>query len=187
MLGGTELNEQSIADWRGFFGMTAGTAAGLAGLVFVALSLHLKGIRAHPPYRYRAGSSLASMMMVFILSSLVLFPKQTNEWLGLEALVVVGADGVLIVWNFLLARRAVAKQPMGLTLLRPFQIRTILAVVVALVGMLGAALVWAGQEAGLTVLAVFSIVTIVWVVINTWALVIGITDEDESKGSSAAK
>jgi hypothetical protein len=187
MLGGTEVNEQSIADWRGFFGMTAGTAAGLAGLVFVALSLHLKGIRAHPPYRYRAGTSLASMMMIFVVSSLVLFPKQTSEWLGLEALVVIGADGTLIIWNFFLARRAVAKQPMGLTLLRPFQIRTILAVGLALFGMSGAALVWAGQEAGLTVLAVFSVVTMVWVVINTWALVIGITDEDENKESSGAK
>ena len=46
------MDAQTIADWRGFFGMAAGTAAGLAGLVFVALSLHLKGIRAHPPYRY---------------------------------------------------------------------------------------------------------------------------------------
>ena len=55
--------------------MTAGTAAGLAGLVFVALSMHLKGIRAYPPYRYRAGSSLASMMAIFVLSSLVLFPE----------------------------------------------------------------------------------------------------------------
>src|SRR5215218_4348760 len=124
MLGGTEVAEQTIADWRGFFSMTAGTAAGLAGLVFVALSLHLKGIRAHPPYRYRAGVSLASMMMVFVLSSLVLFPKQSSQWLGLEALVVIGADCAFIIWSFLRARDAVAKLPMGLTLLRPFQIRT---------------------------------------------------------------
>ncbi len=181
------MDAQIIADWRGFFGMAAGTSAGLAGLVFVALSLHLKGIRSHPPYRYRAGTSLASMMMVFVVSSLVLFPRQTSEWLGLEELVVIGADSAFIIWSFLGARQAMSKLPLGLTLLRPYQIRTTLAVGLSLIGMLGAALVWAGLEAGFYVLAAFCVVTMLWVVANTWSLVIGITDEDESKGSSEAK
>jgi hypothetical protein len=182
MFGATEIDPQIIADWRGFFGMAAGTAAGLAGLVFVALSMHQKGIRAYPPYRYRVGSSLASMMMVFVSSSLVLFPRQTSEWLGLEELVVIGALGVFLIWNFVRTREAVAKLPMGLTLLRPYRIRTTLAVGLALIGMVGAALVWAGSEAGFFVLAAFSVITMVWVVINAWALVIGITtEEDESK------
>ena len=77
--------------------------------------------------------------------------------------------------------------PMGLTLLRPYQIRTILAVALCLVGMVAGALVWAGVAAGFYILAVFSIVTVVWVVINTWALVIGITDEDGGGESSGAK
>ncbi|HEX8218708.1 MAG TPA: hypothetical protein VF914_05785 [Chloroflexia bacterium] len=187
MLGGTEIDAQIIADWRVFFGMAAGTAAGLAGLVFVALSLHLKGIRAHPPYRYRAGSSLSSMMVIFIVSSLVLFPRQTSAWLGLEELVVIGAEGAFLTWNFLRTREAVAKLPQGLTLLLPYQIRTTLAVALCLFGAAGGALVLAGQEAGFYILATFSAVTMVWVVINTWALVIGITDEDGSSGSSEAK
>ena len=187
MLGATEIDAQTIADWRVFFGMAAGTAAGLAGLVFVALSLHLKGIRAHPPYRYRAGSSLSSMMVVFVVSSLVLFPRQTREWLGLEELVVIGAECAFLTWNFLRTREAVAKLPQGLTLLRPYQIRTTLAVGLGLFGMVGAALVWEGLEAGFYVLAAFCVVTMVWVVINTWALVVGITDEDGSSGSSGAK
>jgi hypothetical protein len=187
MLGATEIDAQTIADWRVFFGMAAGTAAGLAGFVFVALSLHLKGIRAYPPYRYRVGSSLASMMVVFVVSSLVLFPKQTSEWLGLEELVVIGALCAFLIWNFLRTREAVAKLPQGLTHLRPYQIRTTLALGLGLFGMVGAALVWAGLEAGFYVLAAFSIVTMVWVVINSWALVIGITDEHESSESSGAK
>jgi hypothetical protein len=181
------VDAQTIIDWQGFFGMAAGTSAGLAGLVFVALSLHLKGIRSYPPYRYRAGSSLSSMMAVFVVSSLVLFPRQTNEWLGLEELVVIGANGALLTWSFVRAREAVAKLPLGLTLLRPYQMRTMLAVALSLVWMVGAALLWAGLEAGFYMLAAFSVVTMVWVVVNTWALVIGITDEDEGKESSGAK
>jgi hypothetical protein len=184
MFGAPEIDAQIIVEWQGFFGMTAGTAAGLTGLVFVALSLHLKGIRADPPYRYRARSSLASMMMVFVLASLVLLPRQPNVWLGLEELVVIGADGAFLTWSFLRARAAVAKRPLGLTLLRPYQIRTTLAVGVCVVGMVGAALVGAGQEAGFYVLAVFSMVTMVWVVINTWALVLGVSDEEGSNSSA---
>ena len=187
MFGAPEIDAQIIAEWQGFFGMAAGTAAGLAGLVFVALSMHLKGIRAYPPYRYRARSSLASMMMVFVLSSLVLFPRQTSAWLGLEELVVIGADGAFLTWSFLRARAAVAKRPLGLTLLRPYQLRTTLAVGLCLLGMGGAALVGVGREGGFYVLAAFSIVTVVWVVINTWALVLGITDEGGSNGSAGVK
>ncbi|HST03564.1 MAG TPA: hypothetical protein VLQ48_02390 [Chloroflexia bacterium] len=183
----TEIDMQIIADWQGFFAMAAGTAAGLAGLVFVALSMHQKGIRAYPPYRYRARSSLASMMLIFVVSSLVLFPRQTGEWLGLEEFVVIGANGAFLAWSFLRARDAVAKMPLGLTLLRPYGIRTMLAVGLALFGMVGAALIWAGLHTGFYIVAAFSVATMVWVVINTWALVIGITEDDESKGSSAAK
>jgi hypothetical protein len=187
MVAATEIDVAIIADWQGFFGMAAGTSAGLAGLVFVALSMHQKGIRAYPPYRYRARSSLASMMMVFVLASLVLLPRQPSTWLGLEELVVIGADGAFLIWSFLRARAAVAKLPRGLMFLGPYQTRTILAVGMCLFGMAGAALVWAGLEAGFYVLAAFSVVVMVWVVINTWALVLGITEEDESNGSAGAK
>ena len=182
-----EIDAQIIADWRGFFGMAAGTAAGLAGLVFVALSMHLKGIRAYPPYRYRARSSLASMMMIFVVASLVLLPRQTSAWIGLEELVVIGALGAYLAWSFLRAREAVVKLPLGRRFLRPYQLRTILAVGMSLVGIVGAALVGVGLEAGFYVLAVFSVITMVWVVINTWALVMGITDEDESTESAGGK
>jgi hypothetical protein len=187
MLGATEIDAQIIADWRVFFGMAAGTAAGLAGLVFVALSMHQKGIRSYPPYRYRARSSLASLMMVFVLSSLVLFPGQTSDWLGLQELVVIGAEGAFLTWSFLRARKAVATLPLGLALLRPYLIRTILAVGLCLFGMVGGALVWAGLGAGFYIVAGFSVATIVWVVINTWALVLGITEEDGSDGTSGSK
>jgi len=124
------------------------------------------------------------MMAVFVVSSLVLFPGQTSEWLGLEELVVTGALCTFLIWSFLGARQAVAKRPQGLTLLRPYQLRTTLAVGLCLFWVVGAALVWLGLEAGLYVLAAICVVTMVWVVINSWALVIGITDEDGSNGSS---
>jgi hypothetical protein len=183
----TEIDAQIISEWQGFFGMAAGTAAGLAGLVFVALSMHQKEIRAYPPYRYRASSSLASMMMIFVLAALVLIPRQTNEWLGLEEMLVIGADSVFLTWTFLRTREAVAKRPHGLTYLRPYRIRTTLAVGLSLIGVTGGSMVWAGLEVGFYVLAVVSIVTMLWVVLNSWALVVGISGGDEGSGSAEAK
>jgi hypothetical protein len=187
MFGATDIDAQIIAGWQGFFSMAAGTSAGLAGLVFVALSMHLKGIRAHPHYQYRTRSSLASLMLVFVMSSLMLFPRQPSEWLGLEGLAVIGAEFTFLIWSFLRARAVMTELPLGLTVLQPYLVRTILAIGVCLFGMVGAALVWAGLDAGFYILASFIVVTVVWVVINTWALVMGITDEDESSGSSGVK
>lgn len=175
------IDAQTITSWQGFFTMAAGASAGLAGLVFVALSMHLKGIRNYPPYQYRTRSSLASMMLIFVLSSLMLFPAQTREWLGLEWLIVIGADGAFLIWTFLQARKAVAKHPHGLTSIQPYQRRTTLAIVTCLFGMLGASLVWAGLEVGFYIVAIFSIITMVWVVINAWALVVGIAEEETSE------
>jgi hypothetical protein len=187
MFGATDIDAQIIAGWQGFFSMAAGTSAGLAGLVFVALSMHLKGIRAHPHYQYRTRSSLASLMLVFVMSSLMLFPRQTSQWLGLEGLAVIGAECAFLLWSFLRARAVMAELPQGLTVLRPYRTRTTLAVGMCLIGMVGAVLVWAGLDAGFYILSAFCVVTVVWVVINTWALVMGITDEGESSGSSGVK
>ena len=127
------------------------------------------------------------MMVVFVVASLVLLPRQTSDWLGLEELGVLGGECAFLLWDFRRTRKAVASRRWGLTFLRPYQLRTTLAVGVALVGMVGAALVWAGWEAGFYLLAGFSVVTMVWVVINTWALVLGITDEADSSDSAEAQ
>jgi hypothetical protein len=75
---------QLIAGWQPFFTVTGGAAAALAGLLFVALSIHAPEIAEHPPFRYRALATLSIPLVVLVVSALALVPRQTGRSLGLE-------------------------------------------------------------------------------------------------------
>jgi hypothetical protein len=70
--------------WHDFYVMSGGAAAALAGLIFVAMSLHSQAIRSHPLYGSRAVSSVVSLITQLILSAAVLVPGQTTLALGIE-------------------------------------------------------------------------------------------------------
>ena len=72
------------ADWHDFYVMTGGAAAALAGLLFVAMSLHAKEIQANRFYIGRATGTLMSLASQLLLSGSVLIPGQPLSLLGLE-------------------------------------------------------------------------------------------------------
>jgi hypothetical protein len=74
--------------WHDFYVMVGGAAAVLTGLIFVAMSLHLRPILRDPWHRGRAGSSLLALMSVVLISGAVLIPGQVPEALGLEILAI---------------------------------------------------------------------------------------------------
>jgi hypothetical protein len=82
-----DTDPQLIVGWQAFFTAAAGAAAALAGLLFVALSIHAREIAEHPPFRYRALATLSIPLAVLVVSGIALFPRQTNISLGLEELV----------------------------------------------------------------------------------------------------
>jgi len=57
--------------WHDFFLATAGAAAALAGLLFVALSLHTRYIATNTVYRDMARGSVIGLFMALVLSLLV--------------------------------------------------------------------------------------------------------------------
>lgn len=69
--------------WHDFFLATAGAAAALTGLLFVALSLHLRYIATEPMYRDMARGSLIGLVLALVLSLLVLV-RQPDPWLAFE-------------------------------------------------------------------------------------------------------
>ena len=71
------IDSDVLAEWRPLFLMVAGASASLTGLLFVALSLHSREIASQPLYRYRARLSLASLMAILVIASLVMIPEQT--------------------------------------------------------------------------------------------------------------
>jgi hypothetical protein len=74
--------------WNNFFVLVGTGSATLAGLVFVAMTINLRGVAKDATHRYRAINMLTGFTSVFILSSFALMGRQTYRTLGPEWLIV---------------------------------------------------------------------------------------------------
>jgi hypothetical protein len=74
--------------WSNFFVLVGTGSAALTGLVFVAISVNLKGVAKDATHMYRAINMLSGFTAVFVIGSLALMGHQTHRTLGLEWLIV---------------------------------------------------------------------------------------------------
>ncbi len=72
------------AAWTGFFSAEVGASAGLAGLIFVAVSINLAQIVKETHLVSRSAKALLSLMGVLFASSLCLVPDMSRGILGYE-------------------------------------------------------------------------------------------------------
>lgn len=83
--------------WHDFFLATAGAAAALAGLPFVAISINLERILAYPWLPGRAGETILLLMCALLTGAFALVPAQRTEVLGAELLMAAAVALGLIV------------------------------------------------------------------------------------------
>lgn len=164
------IDSDVLAEWRPFFLMVAGGSASITGLLFVALSLHVREIANQPLYRYRARLSLGSSMAILVSASLILIPRQSVFELAMKELLPLGAVLILLVFGLLELRRLPDPRR------TPYLIRTAIALALVIVAVFGNILVAAGRSVGLEILALCCVIFLVWLVFNAWALVIGLAD-----------
>ena len=77
--------------WSELFVASAGAAAALAGLVFVAVSINLKAILAQRGLPERALQTVLMLAIVVVVSIVGLIPGQEHVALGIELLVVAAS------------------------------------------------------------------------------------------------
>jgi hypothetical protein len=151
--------------------MVGGAAAVLTGLVFVAVSIHLRPVLRQPWHRGRAGSSLIALLSVVLVAGAVLLPGQPAAALGIE---VIGIALLSPAYN----ARGLAHLPADR------RGRSLLEVAAGLVGaglaiLAGVSLI-AGQGGGLWLLVPAGIVALCTSTWNAWRLMVDVAAEDEA-------
>src|ERR1700677_1436000 len=86
--------------WTDFFLLVGTGAVTLTGLVFVAMSLNLKGIAIDATHRYRAINTLTGLALVFMRCALVLMGAQNHRAIGAELFVVAGVSYAVFVRGY---------------------------------------------------------------------------------------
>jgi hypothetical protein len=78
------------AAWQNFYVMMGSANAALTGLVFVALSIHLREVLEHPLLKPRAVIALTVLATQIVIAAIVLTP-QSSQLMGLEIFAVNAA------------------------------------------------------------------------------------------------
>ncbi len=152
------------AAWQNFYIMIGTANAAITGLLFVALSMHLKQILSHPIYKPRAIVVLVILTTQIVISAVVLAP-QPRVLMGVE---ILGINVFFLALN--LRYRAPARITAGSALTIAFRVIYLLASVSLITGVGG----------GFYILGGILTLTVVRSIANCWSLLTAI------EGDSAA-
>ncbi len=163
-----------LEQWNNFFVMVGGGAAGLAGLIFVAMSINHQIIIQNTTHKNRAINMLTGFTAIFMASGLALIGNQDLEVLGFEWLVLWLIATIIFVRGYVIAIRS-GMSSIGLKVPRLAG-----GTICYLAEVIGAILLILGYGSGLYIAAVAIIVLFAFLISGAWLLMIGIY-EDRAK------
>ena len=85
-----------VQEWQPYFTALAGASAALAGLVFVAMSLHPWTILSHPIMRARAFAAAFGFLLGVAWALIMLLPAHTAPASSLMLIIVGAAESLFI-------------------------------------------------------------------------------------------
>jgi hypothetical protein len=142
------------AAWQNFYVMMGSANAALTGLVFVALSIHLKAVLDHPLLKPRAVIALTVLATQIVIAAIVLTPQSPNL-MGVELFVLNASFLVVDLRN----RRSFSISPASL-----------LTLAIRFVYIYAAISLFLGVGGGFYVLAFVIVVTLGRTMASCWAL-----------------
>ena len=159
-----------LSAWSVFFNTAAESAATLAGLVMVALSVNVQRIIAHNHLPARASGAVSALVMVLVLSLAALIPQPLSDY----ALELDAAAALAWLLHILTARHVIRGhvengRPRGETV-----IAMILGQAQVLPLTIGAILLTLGHDIGLYWTAGSIVAVLMVSVINAWVLLVEI-------------
>lgn len=160
-----------LDQWSNFFVMVGGGAAGLAGLIFVAISINPERIVRNTTHKNRAINMLSGFSAIFMACSLALLGNQYLPALGFEWLLLWVIATFIFVRGYVVAIIS-GMSSIGLTLPRLAG-----GTLCYLAEVLGAAFLILGRSVGLYIAAIGTIVLFAFLISGAWLLIIGIYEE----------
>lgn len=158
----------NLVDWHELFLAAAGAAAGLAGLIMVALSVNIEMIVKYPSMASRAGASIAGLMLVVVVTVAGLVPDLTDAGLGV---ITIGATLVGLGFGIdsvvRIAREPGAKASQTIA-------KSALTLAPLLSFLAGGVILLTGVDGGLNLVAAGVLLVFVGSVTNAWVLLVEI-------------
>ncbi|HXW35747.1 MAG TPA: hypothetical protein VEJ87_14300 [Acidimicrobiales bacterium] len=153
--------------WESFFVLVGTGSAALTGLVFVAMSINLKGVTKDATHRYRAINMLSGFTAAFLISALALMGHQTYRTLGIEWLIVSLLAATINTNGYIQAFRLVGSR----YALNP--VRIVGGSACYLGQIIGSLILFFGYRAGIYLAAVALIVNFCVLISGSWLLIVG--------------
>jgi modulator of FtsH protease len=154
------------AAWQNFYVMMGTANAAITGLVFVALSIHLREVLEHPILKPRAVLALVVLTTQIVIAAIVLTP-QSRELMGAEVLVL---NVVFLGLN--------VRNRVGTTLNRA----ALLSLLIRLAYIYSAVSLIVGIGGGFYVLALVLVVTLGRTMASCWTLLTALESSPRDNG-----
>ena len=167
--------ETFLEQWNNFFILVGTGSATLAGLVFVALTINLRGVAQDATHRYRAINMLSGFTSVFLISALAVMGHQAVFAVGLEWLIVAVLALAINTYGYVQAFR------LRSSLYALSRVRIIGGTLCYLGQVVGSVLLLLGIDAGIYVAAIALIANFVYLISGSWLLILGTIQADTTK------
>lgn len=169
---------ETLAHWHDFYIAAGAAAATLVGLLFVALSLHLRAVVSQPDVRALASVTLTDFVCVLVIALLMLVPTDRATTLGWELILIAVLN---LPRTIPIARAALARDHGAVfeptLLLRRFGLSLAAYLTLAVVG----ALFVGGQVySGLGWLVGVTLALLLTALRNTWDLLVTVGDQSDA-------
>ena len=153
--------------WANFFTLAGSGSAALAGLVFVAITINLRGVAEDPTQRYRAINMLTGFSSAFIVCALAVMGQQTPQAVGLEWLIVALPAMAINTNGYVQGFRLRGSSRYALS---PF--RVVGGTACYLGQLVGSALLILGVGSGITIAAIALVANFAFLISGSWLLIV---------------
>lgn len=147
--------------WQNAYVMLGTSAAALAGLLFVAVSLQAESIVRDPILRVRASANTTMTVILIIVSAIILVPQGVVA-IGVELSTIAVVYIAWAVHRIIRLGKAGTRTPT----------RAVISIGINGLGVFAGLGLILGSEVGMYIVTIQYIVTLGWVIFNAWSLLL---------------